>query len=189
MSARQGTVSETQHVTARGGEIVELHFQRVPEAPAPAPPIGWATRADDRASAGEGTSHPERIAAIAFGVAALAAAGVGVAFNVAAQNKASDAQDTRNQLARGSTWTNLECGGANASAPLCTQLKSDVDANRQDWTLSMISYVGAGVLGVASVASWILVETEVGCLRGPADPRCTQRRLRARRAMVRKAAG
>ncbi len=155
VSARQGTVSETQHLTARGGEIVELHFQRVPEAPAPEPPMGWATRADERASAGEGTSHPGRIAAIAFGVGALAAAGVGVAFNMVAQNKASDVQDTRNQLARGSTWTNMECGGANASTPLCTRLKSEVDANRQDWTISMISYVGAGVLGVASVATWI----------------------------------
>ena len=47
VSARQGTLSETQHVTARGGELVELHFQRVAAAPA-AVAIGWTGSGESR---------------------------------------------------------------------------------------------------------------------------------------------
>ena len=35
VTARQGTVIEAQHVVARGGELVELHFQRVADPPPP----------------------------------------------------------------------------------------------------------------------------------------------------------
>ena len=164
VSARQGTASETQHVTARSGEPVELHFQRVPDAPAPAPAIERATRADARASAGARTSHPARVAVIALGAGALAAAGVGVALDMAAQSKARDTQDTRTELAHGSAWTNLECNGASATTRLCSQLKSDVDANRLYWTVAAIIYVGAGVLGVASLATWMGWRPKPGAL-------------------------
>jgi hypothetical protein len=155
VSTRQGTVSETQHVTARSGELVELHFQRVPDAPAQAPPIERTASADAPASVGVKTSHPERVAVVVLGAGAVAAAGVGLAFDVGAQSKAGDVQSTRNALAAGPTWTNRECAGANAATRLCGQLKSEVDANRQDWTVAAISYVGAGVLGVASLVTWI----------------------------------
>ncbi len=47
---------------------------------------------------------------------------------------------------------------------MCTQLKSDVDANRQDWTLAAIAYAGAGVLGVASLATWMVWRPKPGAL-------------------------
>jgi hypothetical protein len=155
VSARQGTVSETQHMTAAGGALVELHFQRVPDAPAQAPAIERTASAHAPASVPVTTSHPERVAVVVLGAGALAATGLGLAFDVAAQSQAGDVQSTRNTLATGSTWTNRECSGANASTRLCTQLKSEVDANRQDWTVAAIAYVGAGVLGVASLVTWI----------------------------------
>ena len=156
VSARQGAVSETQHVTARSGELVELHFQRVPDAPAPAPAFERAPSADARAPAAARPSHPERFAAALLGAAALAAAGVGVAFDVAAHNRAGDAQATSNAIKAGSPWTGRECTGAKAGTGLCAQLQSDVDANRQDWTLMAVAYASAGVLGVASLATWIV---------------------------------
>jgi hypothetical protein len=155
VSARQGTVSETQHVTAAGGALVELHFQRVPDAPAQAPATERTARADAPASVRVKTSHPEHVAVVVLGAGALAAAGLGLAFDVAAQSQAGDVQGTRNTLAAGSTWTNRECTGANAATRLCSQLKSEVDDNRQDWTVAAIAYVGAGVLGVASLVTWI----------------------------------
>jgi hypothetical protein len=155
VSARQGTDAETQHVTARGGELVELHFQRVPEPPAQPSAIGWASNGDAGPPAGEETSRVKRSIVIALGLGTVAAAAVGVAFGIAAKNRASDAETTQNELAPGRAWTTDPCSGASGSSRLCMQLKSDVEANRQDWTLSAISYVGAGLLGVASVATWI----------------------------------
>jgi hypothetical protein len=54
-----------------------------------------------------------------------------------------------------SAWSSSRCYGQSAS-PLCTQVKDDVDANRAYWTVSAASYVGAGVLGAASLATWML---------------------------------
>jgi hypothetical protein len=155
VSTLQGAVSEAQHITARGGEVVELHFRPPPEVPAPPPAIVWPTHADARESDGEATSRPKWVVVIAFGLGAAVAAGVGVGFGLAAQKNARDAQSTRDSLAQRSAWNDAECTGASASSRLCMQLKSDVDANRQDWTLSAVSYVGAGVLGVASLATWL----------------------------------
>ena len=164
VSARQGTVSETQHVTARGGELVELHLQRVPDAPAPPPADERAASADERAPSATRPAHPERFAVVVLGSAALAAAGLGVGFDVAAQSQAGDAQAARNAIAAGSPWTNRECTGASASSRLCTQLKSAVDANRQDWTLAAIAYASAGVLGLASLTTWMVWKPRAGAL-------------------------
>jgi hypothetical protein len=153
VSAQQGTLSETQHVTARGGELVELHFQRVAAAPTPAMPIGRTNSTDTREHADGRASHAKWITVVALGSAAALAAGFGVGFGIAAADKASDAQNARNSA--GSAWSSNRCYGASAP-PLCTQLKGDVDANRGYWGVSAASYVGAGILGAASLATWML---------------------------------
>jgi hypothetical protein len=155
VSTLQGTVAETQHVAARGGELVELHFQQVPDPPAPAPAAGWAAGAETREPEAARGSHPTRVAVIALGLGASVTAAVGIGFGLAARNNANDAQRLRSGLASGSAWTNDECTGASASSPPCGQLKSDVDANRRDWIVSAASSVGAGVLGAASLATWL----------------------------------
>ena len=161
VSARQGTLSETQHVTARGGELVELHFQRVAAAPAPAVAIGWTGSGETRERAEGGVPRAKWITVVALGSAAVVAAGFGVGFGIAAANKASDAQSVQNSP--GSAWSSNRCFGASAS-PLCTQLKGDVDANRAYWTVSAASYVGAGVLGAASLATWMLWKPKSGAI-------------------------
>ena len=161
VSARQGTLSETQHVAARGGELVELHFQRVAAAPAPAVAIGWTGSGETREHADSGASRAKWITVVALGSAAVVVAGFGVGFGVAAANKASDAQNVQNSA--GSAWSSSRCYVASAS-PLCTQLKGDVDANRAYWTVSAASYVGAGVLGAASLATWMLWKPKPGAI-------------------------
>ena len=161
VSARQGTLSETQHVTARGGELVELHFQRVAAAPAPAVAIGWTGGGETRERADSGASRAKWITVVTLGSAAVVAAGFGVGFGIAATNKASDAQNLQNGA--GSSWSSSRCYGASASA-LCTQLKGDVDANRTYWTVSAASYVGAGVLGAASLATWMIWKPKPGAV-------------------------
>jgi hypothetical protein len=153
VSARQGTLSETQHVTVRGGELVEIHFQRVAAAPAPAVAIGWTASGETRERAEGSASRAKWITVALLGAAAVVSAGFGVGFGIAAANKASDAQNV--QSSPGSAWSRNRCYAA-SPPPLCTQLASDVDSNRLNWSISAASYVGAGVLGAASLATWML---------------------------------
>ncbi|MGH7437877.1 MAG: hypothetical protein ACRENE_19535 [Polyangiaceae bacterium] len=162
VNARQGTLSETQHVSARGGELVELHFQRV-AAPAPAVAIGWAGSGEAHERAEGGAARAKWITVVALGSAAVVAAGFGVGFGIAATNKANDAQSAQDRISPGSPWSRSACNGA-SDPPLCTQLKSDVDANREYWFASAASYVGAGVLGAASLATWMLWKPRAGAV-------------------------
>jgi hypothetical protein len=160
VSARQGAATETQHVAARGGELVEVHFQRVPDA-APPPPVAmvWSNTANGPET-GEATpattSRAKWITVIALGSGAVVAAGLGVGFAVASNQKASAVQSLRGSLdaPSGHGWTGMECAGASASRAPCTELRDDVTANRRDWTVSTAAFVGAAVLGVASLVTW-----------------------------------
>jgi tetratricopeptide (TPR) repeat protein len=159
VTARQGTATETQHVAARGGELVELHFQRVPDAAPPPVAMVWSNTANGPESR-EGTpatsSRAKWITVIALGSGAVVAAGLGVGFAVASTQKASAVQNLRGSLDAPSShgWTGMECAGASASRVACTELRDDVTANRRDWTVSTVAFVGAAVLGVASLATW-----------------------------------
>ncbi|MDP9036679.1 MAG: hypothetical protein M3O50_17900 [Myxococcota bacterium] len=69
----------------------------------------------------------------------------------------------QSRIAPGSAWNGNECLGPSASA-LCAQLKRDVDINRTYRTVSIASYVGAGVLGAASLATWMLWKPKAGAV-------------------------
>jgi tetratricopeptide (TPR) repeat protein len=161
VSARQGALSETQHVTARGGELVELHFQRVAPALTPAVAIAWTGNGEAHERTESGASRAKWITVVALGSAAVVAAGFGVGFGIAAADKASEVQNV--QSSPGSAWSSSRCYGA-STAPVCTQVKGDVDANRTYWTVSAASYVGAGVLGAASLATWMLWKPKSGAI-------------------------
>jgi tetratricopeptide (TPR) repeat protein len=161
VTAQQGMLSETQHVTARGGELVELHFQRVAAAPAPAVAIGWTGSGEAHERAESATSRAKWITVVALGSAAVVAAGFGVGFGIAATDKANDVQNLQDSPS--SAWSSSRCHDASGS-PLCTQVKGDVDANRAYWTVSVASYVGAGVLGAASLATWMLWKPKSGAI-------------------------
>ena len=153
ITAREGTVSESQHVTARGGELVDVHFQRVADA-APSPvTVGWVGGTETRDRAEDTAPRAKWITVVALGSAAVVGAGFGIGFGIASGNKASDVQSLHGEIAPGSTWTSAACGGPSPNH-LCAQLKDDVAANRELWTLSAASYVAAGVLGAASLATW-----------------------------------
>src|ERR1019366_3004900 len=161
--ARQGAAAESQHVAARGGELVELHFQRVPDAPGPTGAIGWTATPERTESR---TPRAKWITTIALGSGALVAAGVGVGFGIVSLNESKDAANVHNEIAPGSAWTGTKCFGTNAGSALCRQLASDVDANRLNWSISAASYVCAGALAAASVATWMLWKPK-GLVAGP----------------------
>jgi tetratricopeptide (TPR) repeat protein len=157
VSARQGAAVQTQHVSARGGELVELHFQRVPDATTPAEALGWSAvgSGQDRQTL-ERAARAKWITVIALGSGAVVAAGLGVGFAVAAQNRASDFRAVRSEL----DATNQVCAGSSGNSVACMRLSEDFDANRGDSAIATAAYVGAGVLAVASVATWMLWRTD-----------------------------
>jgi hypothetical protein len=161
--ARQGAAAESQHVAARGGELVELHFQRVPDAPGPTGAVAWAATPERTESR---TPRAKWITTIVLGSGAVVAAGVGVGFGVASLNQSKDATNLRNEIAPGSPFTGTTCSGANAGSAPCRQLASDVEANRLNWGISTASYVCAGALAAASVATWMLWKPK-GLVAGP----------------------
>jgi hypothetical protein len=155
VTSRLGTAAETQHVAPKSGEAIEVHFQRVPDAPTTST-AAWvpAREAGDRAEATP--SRAKWITVIALGSGALVAAGLGVGFEVASGNNAADAQKVQNQVASGSAWNGEQCAGSSSSSALCSRLRTDVDSNRLNWTIATASYVAAGVLGAAAAATWVL---------------------------------
>jgi tetratricopeptide (TPR) repeat protein len=153
VSSRQGAAIQTQHIAARGGELVEVHFQRAPDASPPAEALGW--------SAVEGGRERERletatrakwITVIALGSGAVVAAGFGVGFALAAQNRASDFRAVGNEV----DATKVGCTGGGGSSLACMRLSDDLEANRRDSAIATAAYVGAGVLAATSVATWLL---------------------------------
>lgn len=158
VSARVGTFVETQHVVALGGQRVELHFQRVPDAPAV--PLAKADTASNRASAEprENPSAPSRakwIAAVGLGSAAVVLAGIAVGFSIATEQNESDA---RNLAARVRAETGGDSGCLPPSpAPQCGQASQDRQAEDRNAALANGFYIAAGtaaVLAGATVLFW-----------------------------------
>ena len=155
VTARQGSVEESQHVAARGGELVEVHFQRLPDAAAPPPTtsVGWlGAESGPEMGVSAAPSRAKWITVIALSSGAVVAAAVGLGFGIAARDKANDAGSLHAEPG----WTSTGCSGANAGSAPCRELASAVDANRLNWGISTASYVCAGALAAASAATWVL---------------------------------
>jgi hypothetical protein len=158
VSAKQGATAESQHVVAHGGEALEVHFQRLPDA-AQAFPTPTGGEPDPREAVEGGVSPRAKWATvIALGSGAALAAGVGVGFAIATQNKAANVHSLQSEIAP-SGLTGTQCAEPSAPAASCAQLKNDLDANRRDWAISTAAFLGAGVLAGASAAAWTLWRT------------------------------
>jgi hypothetical protein len=153
VSARQGTTLESRHVVARGGELVELHFQRVPDAPPPAPTViaaGAAADAHEEPSSGNSsTSRPRRITTIGLGSVAVVATGIAVGFSIAYEENVSNANALRRQIGN---------GGCRPPSPAmqCADLGSVDKAEQRNGSLANGFYVAGGATAALAVASWFL---------------------------------
>ena len=158
MSARQSTLVETQHVVARGGELVEVHFQRVADAPSAGRPSTVWIRATSPSESPEAPAdlvpREKWITVLALGSAAVLAAGLGVGLGAEAKGQASDVQTERATLDPANKGD--ACIGAAGSSAACRRLNDDVQSAHRNWNLSIASYIGAGALGLAALATWTL---------------------------------
>ncbi len=151
VSARQGAFVEEQHVTAQGGQLLELHFQRVPDAPPSPPPIDPSSHERESPASGkEARSRARRITIIALGSAALAATGVAIGISIAFEGNASDARGLRALI---NSPTNSGC---RTPTEPCTMLSQVDDAEERNGALATWFYVAGGAAAALAAASWLL---------------------------------
>ena len=150
VTAQNGEVVETRHIAAHGGELVEIHFQRVADAEPPAAMTGTydvSSRAKDIEH--RSSLKPKWIATIALGGAAVVAAGVAIGFSVAFEASGSEISSLRAQ-SQGTGG----CSTASSAAP-CPDLRSAMDAQQRNAAIANGFYVGASVAALAAGASWL----------------------------------
>jgi hypothetical protein len=163
VSAQLGGLEQTHHVSARGGELVDVSFELTNPSPMAAPlPPPVAEAASTPGPAPETPPAPRTdakwITVLATGAGAVVAAGIGIGFAFASQQSSKDAQATRSLIdvtAKQPAWTGWECNPPSSStASLCSRLGSQSISQSRQATASNWAYGIAGVLGAASVASF-----------------------------------
>ena len=152
VSAQDGALVQSQHVVARGGELAEVHFQRVPDVPSSSPASLWTGPASAEDKGGSTSSRAKWITVIGLGSAAVVAAGVAIGFSIAVQNSASDA-DSLMQHVRAETGGNSGCLPPTPAAE-CPQVSRDHQAERSNAALANGFYVGAGALALLGAATF-----------------------------------
>jgi hypothetical protein len=101
VSVREGTLAQSQHIVANSGEIVEVHFQHVPDAQPPAATSTLPSTVILPRDSGHSTSTRAKwITVLGLESAAVVAAGVAVGFSVAVESTASKANGLEHRSIR-----------------------------------------------------------------------------------------
>jgi len=155
VTVRQGTYEQTQRVTAKGGEILDLHLEQV-QSEAPRPELSVPSIETPTSLPGDdsGRERTKWITVVSLGAGAVAIAGLGVGFAVGARNQASDASAATAKV--DPNGSRSICFGPAGGSSWCTRLNDETQAAKRNWAISLAFYVGAGVLGAASLITWTL---------------------------------
>jgi hypothetical protein len=167
VSARQGALEQTQHVSAHGGELVDVSIELTGPSPTDAAPSPSAANAASTPGPAPEpppptSSNAKWITVLATGGGAVVAAGIGIGFALASQQSSKDLQATRSLIDVASNpsqpaWNGNECYAPSSStASLCSRLDGQSASQNRLATASNWAYGIAGVLGAASVASFLL---------------------------------
>jgi hypothetical protein len=148
VTARARGQEEAQHLTALRGETLTVTLLAdAPAAPPsvlPEPQVPAAAETD-----ADGLDASTLAAAIALTSGALVAAGLGVGFALASRSDEAAANGLRSQIGSGG------CFGTSRAAQ-CAALQLAAGVQSRDAWISVGSYIGAGVLAGAGVATWWL---------------------------------
>jgi tetratricopeptide (TPR) repeat protein len=154
VSVRQGSFVESQHVVARGGELVDVRFPRVPDAPdAPMaarlmPPLFAGEASSSNGKEPTGPSRARWLAVLGVGTASLAAVGTAIGFSWAFERDRADA----NRLMQGVG----ESGCLPPSpAAACRQVRADRHAEALNAVVANGLYGTAGGLALLGAATWL----------------------------------
>jgi tetratricopeptide (TPR) repeat protein len=152
VSVRQGTIVESQHVVARGGELVDVRFPSLLEAPTPAslmPPLFLRDASSANGKEPTGLSRARWFAVLGVGTASLAAVGTAIGFSWAFERDRADA----NGLIQG-----VDESGCLPPSPAaaCGQVQADRRAERLNAVVANGLYGTAGGLALLGAATWLL---------------------------------
>jgi tetratricopeptide (TPR) repeat protein len=155
VSVRQGSFVWSQHVVARGGELVDVRFPRVPDAPDARtaarlmPPLFARKASSSNEKEPTGPSRTRWFAVLGVGTASLAAVGTAIGFSWAFDRDRADA----NRLVQGVG----ESGCLTPSpAAACGQVQADRHAERLNGVVANGLYGTAGGLALLGAATWLL---------------------------------
>jgi hypothetical protein len=165
VSVRQGSFMRSQHVVARGGELVDVRFARLLEAPTAARSMAPLFGREASSSNEKEPTRPSRarwLAVLGVGTASLAAVGSAIGFSWAFDRDRADA----NRLVQGVG----ESGCLPPSpAAACGQVQADRHAERLNAVVANGLFGTAGGLALLGAATWLLwpssQEPSLGALR------------------------
>jgi hypothetical protein len=151
VTAKQGAVVETQHISAHGGELVELHFQRVPDAPAEVPGAIPAAKGlpADRTTPDSSWPTGKWIAVGVLASSAGAALGVGILEAMRSNADASSARSFQAQLDNSACWRAPQ-------SPTCQGLERAIRSTNDEHALSVGAYAAGGALAAIAIATSLL---------------------------------
>jgi hypothetical protein len=155
VSVGSGALMQSQHVVAKGGEWVEVHFQRAPDAPSPVANSNAATIVTPTLEGTDGSakSRGKWITLLGFESAAAIAAGVAMGFSLSVEQSASDANRLMG-IVRVETGGNSGC--LVPADARCAEISRDRQAEQSNGALANGLYAGAGALAVIGAASVLL---------------------------------
>jgi hypothetical protein len=166
VEGRAGADVTSRDVDVAAGQTITVHLigasPASPAAPAapvaavdapppqPASPVAPAPSAPTDDTTGEHASALRTWMTVGLGVVAVASLAGGIGFGAASKSEGNDAQSA------GSGLGPSACVGTSPPAA-CATLKSDLDSQNHDHTISTVLYVGAGVFAAGALASWFFL--------------------------------
>ena len=151
VTARDGPLLQSEHVVARAGEGLDVHFQRLPDAPIAAPSTLSAPPPGPVPNETPAPRHSgvPWIPLVAVEAAAVVAAGTAIGFGLAYDHFRSEADFLNGQVGPSG------CLPMNAD-PQCPQLHSDRHTERTDAAIAEGLYATAGALAVLGGVLWLV---------------------------------
>jgi tetratricopeptide (TPR) repeat protein len=152
VSIREGTLVESRRVAVKGGEVVEVHFQRLPDAPVGPALKAWTDLPVREATRRKANPSAKWITFIGLESTAVAAAGVAIGFSLSVERTASTANALVGRVG------DSGCLPPTPAAS-CSAISRDREAEHTDAAVANGLYAGAGVLSALGVASFFLWPT------------------------------
>ncbi|HEY6728952.1 MAG TPA: PEGA domain-containing protein [Polyangiaceae bacterium] len=145
-----------REIPASAGEKRRLELQLVPLPEVSAAAPLRAHQNGSSTSRGDVPSHgvsARSIALVSGAVLTAAGAGVGLGFYLQGAKLDDEASVLRERIESESAPNPNPC--ADAAAAACGQLNATIDRRDRAWTISTVGFVGMGVFGLGTLATWL----------------------------------
>jgi hypothetical protein len=159
-----GAWSHAERVTARPGELLQVHFDASSESAAPTAGLAVGGSVGTRPPS-KGWPPAKRLAVITLGASTLVAASLGVAFAVVSKQDASAGRDLLSQLP--ADQMQAQCTESPLSGQ-CLTIQADNQSAHNTYELSNAFYVGAGVLAGATLLTALVWPSHASAEPAPA---------------------